>query len=293
MAEGTKRTHEEFLHRTREVVIARALELGTINDDEAARLEHAKLLYGIGDGSYRGVCHYQAWENGIGKVDVIEVAATAEESWVQLAGTTTHELGHVLAGWEAGHGANWKTACERLGLRRSAAAGQIYRLAQLDRKVRTEVYAIAQDLADGSPSFKTFGLGAGGFGWGLPTGFKVTIRPCSAGVGTRGGKSRGTGSGSRMVKVECSECGYVARVSRKWLEDKGAPRCGDEDHGRMVEPEGESSPASAAPVDPTAQELRREAEALEFAGLYAQAAKKYEAADEWNRLDDVIAKERD
>ncbi|WP_321471186.1 hypothetical protein [uncultured Paludibaculum sp.] len=30
---------------------------------------------------------------------------------------------------------------------------------------------------------------------------------------------------TRMVKVECDECGYTARTTKKWLEDKGAPIC--------------------------------------------------------------------
>ena len=60
----------------------------------------------------------------------------------------------------------------------------------------------------------------------------VGLKPCSMGVGTRGGKSRGAGSGSRSIKVECGECGYVARVTRKWL-DLGAPHCPE--HGQMSE----------------------------------------------------------
>jgi hypothetical protein len=31
--------------------------------------------------------------------------------------------------------------------------------------------------------------------------------------------------GSRLVKCECSDCGYVARVTRKWLDQAGAPIC--------------------------------------------------------------------
>jgi len=50
--------------------------------------------------------------------------------------------------------------------------------------------------------------------------------------GTRGGKSKGPGSGSRLNKVCCETCGYTARVSRKWL-DVGAPHCPD--HGAMQE----------------------------------------------------------
>jgi hypothetical protein len=37
---------------------------------------------------------------------------------------------------------------------------------------------------------------------------------------------------TRMVKCECPECGYTARVSRKWLDDVGAPKCPK--HGVMA-----------------------------------------------------------
>lgn len=31
--------------------------------------------------------------------------------------------------------------------------------------------------------------------------------------------------GTRMLKVECKETGYKARLTRKWLEEYGAPKC--------------------------------------------------------------------
>lgn len=49
----------------------------------------------------------------------------------------------------------------------------------------------------------------------------------------------------RMLKCECSQCGYTVRTARKWLEEAGAPICPKDDHGRMShepldeEPEGE------------------------------------------------------
>jgi hypothetical protein len=219
---STTGTHEEYLHRTREAVIERARELGTITDEQAERLEHSKLVYGIGNGSYRGVCHYDAWENGIGRVDVIEVAATAEESWVQLAGTTIHELGHVLAGWGAGHSSAWKAAASKLGLRAVEAAGQRYVLSAIDPKVRERVYELANDLGDGKPEFRTYGLGIGTL--------RPTVRPCSAGIGTRGGKSRGKGSGSRLRLWEC-ECDKPVKV-RVASDDFAATcdRCGKAFH---------------------------------------------------------------
>ncbi len=32
---------------------------------------------------------------------------------------------------------------------------------------------------------------------------------------------------TRMIKCTCPECGYLARVSRKWIEEAGPPRCPD------------------------------------------------------------------
>lgn len=202
MASGT--THEQYLHQTRKVVIETAFARGTITADQAMALSHTKLLYGLGDGTYRGVCHYQAWENGVGHVDVIEIAATAQESWVQLAGTVIHELAHVLAGWLAGHGGDWKDAAQRLGFTASPdAAGQVYRLALFVAPIRHAIYALAGEIGDGRPGFHRYGSGG-------PT-VAVKPRPCSAGVGTRGGKSRGKGSGSRLRLWECA-CSRPVKV---------------------------------------------------------------------------------
>src|SRR5205823_1690690 len=66
------------------------------------RILAAKLVYGAGDGRYRGVCHYRAWANRGCPAEVVEIAAAGEESLVQVAGTTLHELGHGVAAGERG-----------------------------------------------------------------------------------------------------------------------------------------------------------------------------------------------
>lgn len=38
-------------------------------------------------------------------------------------------------------------------------------------------------------------------------------------------RARGRKQGTRMKKVTCDECGYIARTTRKWLEAHGAPIC--------------------------------------------------------------------
>jgi hypothetical protein len=42
--------------------------------------------------------------------------------------------------------------------------------------------------------------------------------------------------GSRMVKVRCFRCGCIARITREWLDEIGAPSCGC-GWGRMEEDE--------------------------------------------------------
>lgn len=38
---------------------------------------------------------------------------------------------------------------------------------------------------------------------------------------------------TRLLKCECNECGYIARVTAKWIKEAGAPLCGIKSHGRM------------------------------------------------------------
>lgn len=186
-------THEAFIQRVRDIATS------DLPEDERAKLLQAKLVYGKGMAGLRGITCYGAWSNGHQGDDFIEVCAQGEESPTQLAGTTIHELGHCLAGLGSGHGPLWKAACERLGLRRPRAQGHQYLNAGFSAALRARLAVLTKPL-DGTP----------GFG-GIP-GAVFRLRPCSMGYGTRGGKSRGPGSGSRLRKWVC-ECGIIARVS--------------------------------------------------------------------------------
>jgi hypothetical protein len=207
-------THEAFVHAVRAAVVVRV-------DDEAlrARLLGAKLVYGGGPEGVRGICYYGAWDNGASH-DFLEIAALGEESFVQIAGTTIHELAHALAGIGSGHGKAWKAACAVLGLSEAQAGGQDYAPEHFDPCVWSVIEALPHP-SDGRPAFQHH-RGAG-------PAAKPRLRPCPLGIGTRGGKSRGAGSGSRMRLYVCG-CpeGTPGRKVRTACDDLDATcnRCG-------------------------------------------------------------------
>lgn len=49
-------TTEQYLHMVRQAIVEHAKARGTITPEQAHRIMHAKLLYGVGDGTYRGIC---------------------------------------------------------------------------------------------------------------------------------------------------------------------------------------------------------------------------------------------
>jgi len=205
-----KQTHEMFISTV--AVLATA----TLAADEKAKCDACKLVYGSGPNGTRGVTYFNKWSKGNETVPFVEVCAFGQESATQLAGTTIHELAHVLAGWDAGHGPLWKAACERLGLRRVKAAGTNYTNAMFRPDLREAIANVALP-SEGAPVSALGGMA------GL-LGFLGTLKPCGAGVGTRGGKSRGKGSGSRLRLWECG-CGQKVRVASTTFDATHNP-CG-------------------------------------------------------------------
>lgn len=199
-------THEQFVQEVAK------LGIGLLEEDARALATRGKLVYGAGMPGLRGVTFYDRWLTNEGeKQAFVEVCAHGEENPVQLAGTTLHELGHVMAGFGCGHDKKWKECCTRLGLRRIHAAGTRYLLSMFDPRIREHVAQLIAQLNDGKPiTYASAG--------------SIKPRPCGAGVGTRGGKSRGPGSGSRLRKYEC-QCGQILRASTDTLQATHDP-CG-------------------------------------------------------------------
>ena len=198
-------THEKFIQRVAAIVAMR------LSAEQRAKLDGVKLVYGAGSSGVRGITYYNQWHSkGCDHaVPFVEVCAFGQSNWIQVAGTTIHELAHVVAGFEAGHGKGWKELAEQMGLRRPKAAGMVYHLASLDPAIRAKIAALPRP-DEGEP--------VSAMSLGLP----YVPRPCTAGVGSRGGKSRGTGSGSRLRKYTCA---CTPRVILRHAGDELACHC--------------------------------------------------------------------
>jgi hypothetical protein len=192
-------THETYIQAVRDLAIQHARLPG----ETLEKLARTKLIYGRGVTGLRGCTQYGAWKNGHDD-ELVEICAAGEENWIQLAGTTLHELGHVATGCGHGHDKTWRECCAALGLRRVHAAGTLYALANFAPALRFALAALPHP-SDGAPNLN--GVDAQGVL------FTFKTRPCSAGRGVRGGKSHGPGSGSRLRKYVCG-CGVIVRASR-------------------------------------------------------------------------------
>lgn len=112
------------------------------------------------------------------------------------------------------------------------AAGLAYRMAQI----------AAGSAADNRRIFRHIAISIGLSGRRVESApkalFRELVRPVLGAAGPlpppkatlSSSNSRGKQS-SRLLKVSCPQCGYVVRVARKWLVDRGPPHCPD--HGAM------------------------------------------------------------
>ena len=217
----TTLTHEQFISAVRDIVAA------NVPDAEMRRkILSVKLTYGAAART-RGTTYFNQWRrfDHNDTVDFATISAMGQQSFIQLAGTTIHELAHVVAGKEAGHDKDWKDTAEKLGLRAVKAAGTHYTWANFAPHIREAIYGLGEP-SDGIPRFNDPDESGHTAGTSNAAGNYVQFKAvaCSHGWGSRGGKSRGVGSGSRMLKVVCGTCGYTCRVTRAWL-NKGAPVC--------------------------------------------------------------------
>lgn len=102
--------------------------------------------------------------------------------------TLAHELVHAAIDPVTGHGAEFAKACKAVGLTQGkpTSAGAGPELGKLLKSIATKLGKYPH----------------------------AALNPRDVVKQT-----------TRLLKVECGDCGYVVRVTRKWLDDAGAPLC--------------------------------------------------------------------
>lgn len=113
----------------------------------------------------------------------------------EIIATILHELVHAIAGHKAGHRGAFKSTALALGLE--------------GKMTCTSAGAAVVDFAEAF--IKKHGK--------YPAGTLSDARL----------KKQTT----RLIKCECSTCGYIARVTAKWIDEAGTPHCGVKAHGHM------------------------------------------------------------
>lgn len=115
---------------------------------------------------------------------------------VTIVATLTHELVHAVVGNKAGHKGPFKQCAVALGL-----------------KGKMTATTAGEELK----------------AWAVAWCKKHGAYPAGSLSKDKGRKKQST----RLLKCECGECGYTVRVTKKWLDEAGAPYCGVKSHGRM------------------------------------------------------------
>lgn len=107
----------------------------------------------------------------------------------RVAGVLAHEIVHAVVGIEAGHGPKFRKVATSIGLEGKMTA-------------TTEGRKFLDNIA--------------------PILEKVGVFPHKKLSGQTTAKKK---QSTRLVKCECSECGYIARTTQKWIEETGEPVC--------------------------------------------------------------------
>lgn len=131
----------------------------------------------------------QCWKGSAAKDGVSQLfISPVHETGVASLDTLAHELVHAALDCKGGHGKRFQKACAAVGLTAGTpkSAG-----AGPELIIRLNKVAKVLGTFPHSPL--------------LPV----------------DGKKQTT----RLLKVECPDCGYVARVTAKWIEKLGAPLC--------------------------------------------------------------------
>ena len=178
--------------RNRELWLLKATErhLMRLFKQHGAELPVVKVSTGLpgGRGGKKAIGQHWAPEASDDKIGSVFISPTIDDSSEVLA-TLVHELVHASVGNKAKHGAKFKALAVKVGLEGKMTA------THAGEALKTELKTIVDTLGEYPHSKLNLNMN--------PTKKQTT----------------------RMIKMECLECGYIARASRKVIQTFGATLC--------------------------------------------------------------------
>ncbi len=153
--------------------------------------EKIRIAIGFTGGGKRSKAVGQCWDRSASGDSSFEIFIVPQlDDSLEIATTLAHELTHAAVGVKARHGPDFGRAAKAIGLKgpmRLTPAGDAF-------------------LAWVRPVLDELG--------------PIPHASLTSGIST-GPKTQTT----RLLKVECPACGYIARVTRTWIDVAGAPIC--------------------------------------------------------------------
>lgn len=117
-----------------------------------------------------------------------ELGKGAELGGIKIIGVLAHELAHAILGTKVGHKAPFKRCAEAVGLTGKMTA----------TSEGPEFVAFAESFIKERGEYPAGSLNE-----------SLRLKKQS----------------TRLIKCECTECGYTVRVTKKWIESAGTPLC--------------------------------------------------------------------
>ena len=169
-----------------------------------------RLAIGFPSTGSRGKRIGECWDKGASRDGTFEILIRPDiEQPAEIAAILAHELCHAAAGIPAGHGPAFRKLALSIGLTgpmKSTTAGP-------------EFLALIAPILDRAGELPHARLSLDG----------LTTKP----------KKQTT----RLIKCVCGDCGYTARIARKWIDDLGTPICpADNRHLSAELPEDDAEP---------------------------------------------------
>ena len=154
-------------------------------------LPHVRMAVGFPSTGRRGRRIGECWTGRASKDGAFEIFIRPDQDdAITVAAILAHELTHAAVGLEAKHGPRFAKVAKAIGLE-----GKMTATVPGDTFKRN----VASILETVGP---------------LPHG-RLDLAVSSAAPKQT----------TRLIKAECDTCGYTVRVSRKWIDEVGAPHC--------------------------------------------------------------------